>query len=176
MPTTSWDTTGERRPGAGRADDQDTAGAEQTGKKRATPPVMITVANRTETAARIRHAFERGSILIDELCDGDGILHIDSNVLKKAEEVEEPTAALPNQPEDDLDEDDAHTQENECHSEGGAPTPNGRHRRQGWAARRENPERDLGGHAVRRMGRKDGDPHHGTESLQQPTPLRAGGR
>ena len=90
-----------------QGNDQDTAGAEQNGKKRATPPVMITVANRTETAARIRHAFERGSILIDELCDGDGILHIDSNVLKKAEEVEEPTAALPNQPEDDLDEDDA---------------------------------------------------------------------
>ncbi len=33
-----------------------------------TPPVMITVANRTETAARVKYAFDRGKIRIDELC------------------------------------------------------------------------------------------------------------
>ena len=32
-----------------------------------TPPVMITVANRTETAARVKYAFDRGKIRIDEL-------------------------------------------------------------------------------------------------------------
>ena len=55
---------------------------------RETPPVMITVANCTETAARIKHAFDNRHILIDALCDLEGILHIDSKVLKKAEEKE----------------------------------------------------------------------------------------
>ena len=50
---------------------------------------MITVANRTETAARVDYAFRHGRILIDELRDPERILHIDSNVLKKAEEREE---------------------------------------------------------------------------------------
>lgn len=59
-----------------------------------TPPVMITVANRTETAARVKHAFDRKLILIDELCDPDRTLHIDSRVLKKAEENEEPIAVV----------------------------------------------------------------------------------
>ena len=59
-----------------------------------TPPVMITVANRTETAARIKFAFDRKRILIDELCDSQRTLHIDSRVLKRAEESEEPVARL----------------------------------------------------------------------------------
>lgn len=54
-----------------------------------TPPVMITVANRTETAARIKHAFDNKDIAIESsLCDSNGILHIDSAVLNKAEEGE----------------------------------------------------------------------------------------
>ena len=32
----------------------------------ATPPVMITVANRTETAARVKHAFDSNRIYIKE--------------------------------------------------------------------------------------------------------------
>ena len=59
-----------------------------------TPPVMITVANRTETAARVKHAFDRKRILIEELCDEQRTLHIDSRVLKRAEESEEPIAEL----------------------------------------------------------------------------------
>lgn len=59
-----------------------------------TPPVMITVCNRTETAARVKHAFDSRRIHIDELCDPARILHIDSKVLKEAEEREEPVAAL----------------------------------------------------------------------------------
>jgi len=42
-----------------------------------TPPVMITVANRTETAARVKHAFEFKRIHIEELCDTERMLHID---------------------------------------------------------------------------------------------------
>lgn len=55
---------------------------------RETPPVMITVANRTETAARIKYAFDNDNIPIDLLRDPGGILHIDSKVLKQAEEKE----------------------------------------------------------------------------------------
>ena len=87
-----------------KKDDQDPQANEQNGKKYTTPPVMITVANRTETAARIRYAFEHGIILIDELCDSDGILHIDSNVLKKAEESEEPTVETSFERNDDSDD------------------------------------------------------------------------
>ncbi len=54
-----------------------------------TPPVMITVCNRTETAARVKHAFDSRRIHIDELCDPERILHIDSKVLSDAEEREE---------------------------------------------------------------------------------------
>jgi len=54
-----------------------------------TPPVMITVCNRTETAARVNHAFESRRIHIDELCDPERILHIDSKVLDEAEAKED---------------------------------------------------------------------------------------
>ena len=59
-----------------------------------TPPVMITVANRTETAARIKHAFDRKRVRIDELCDPERTLHIDSRVLATAEAAEEPIAEV----------------------------------------------------------------------------------
>ncbi len=60
----------------------------------ATPPVMITVCNRTETAARIHTAFEKKRILIEKLGDPERLLHIDSKVLEMAEEREEaPEAA-----------------------------------------------------------------------------------
>ncbi len=54
-----------------------------------TPPVMISVCNRTETAARVKHAFDSRRIHIDELCDPERILHIDSKVLQDAEAREE---------------------------------------------------------------------------------------
>ncbi|MGH9394177.1 MAG: DEAD/DEAH box helicase, partial [Terriglobales bacterium] len=57
-----------------------------------TPPVLITVANRTETAARIEYAFSRKRMPvggIPELCDQKRILHIDSGVLARAEAMEE---------------------------------------------------------------------------------------
>ena len=55
----------------------------------AVPPVMITVANRTETAARIRYSFEHDRIGIPELSEPDTILHIDSKVLDSVETVED---------------------------------------------------------------------------------------
>jgi len=53
------------------------------------PPVMITVANRTETSSRIRYAFDHNQILIKELCDSEKTLQIDSKVLDQAEAADE---------------------------------------------------------------------------------------
>ena len=65
-----------------------------------TPPVMITVANRTETAARIKYAFDHKKIIIEKLCDPSRTLHIDSKVLEKAEsEIDQ--LSLSNTTEDD---------------------------------------------------------------------------
>lgn len=49
------------------------------------PPVLISVANQTETAARIKYAFDHENILISELCNAEKTLHIDSKVLESAE-------------------------------------------------------------------------------------------
>ena len=54
-----------------------------------TPPVMITVANRTETAARVYYAFTHGKIHIEELNAPERTLHIDSKVLEAAEARED---------------------------------------------------------------------------------------
>ena len=70
-----------------------------------TPPVMITVCNRTETAARVKHAFDSKRIHIDELCDPERILHIDSKVLNEAEASEEPIAEV-DLPERDVDQEE----------------------------------------------------------------------
>ena len=65
------------------------------------PPVMITVANRTETAARIKNAFDKGKILIEELCDPKKTLHIDSKVLTEAESRDEEEEIVTPQSDDD---------------------------------------------------------------------------
>lgn len=74
-----------------------------------TPPVMITVCNRTETAARVKHAFDTKRIHIDELCDPDRVLHIDSKVLDQAEAKEEAAESVEaaDQNSDDEDDNDA---------------------------------------------------------------------
>jgi type III restriction enzyme len=54
-----------------------------------TPPVMITVANLTHTAARVGYALSHRKIPIEKLGEPDGILHIDSKVLGEAEAQEE---------------------------------------------------------------------------------------
>lgn len=57
------------------------------------PPVMITVANRIETASRVKHAFDHEDVLIPELCDPEWTLQIDSDALNKAEAQDEAIAA-----------------------------------------------------------------------------------
>ncbi len=49
------------------------------------PPVMLTVCNRTETAARIERYFTSGDALWPELHAPDKTLRVDSRVLEKAE-------------------------------------------------------------------------------------------
>ncbi len=52
------------------------------------PPVMLTVCNRTETAARIEHFFNSGDCLISETQNPERTLRVDSRVLEKAERGE----------------------------------------------------------------------------------------
>jgi type III restriction enzyme len=76
-----------------------------------TPPVMITVANRTETAARVHYALTHGKIRIEEISDPAGILHIDSKVLSEAEAQETPvgleTSAEADEPSGEEEENEA---------------------------------------------------------------------
>jgi type III restriction enzyme len=58
-----------------------------------TPPVMISVVNRTETAARVKYAFDHRKVRIEELCDPDLTLHIDSKVLEMAESQDDVVVA-----------------------------------------------------------------------------------
>ncbi len=51
----------------------------------ASPPVMLTVCNRTETAARIEHYFRHGDAYWPELKAPEKTLRVDSKVLDKAE-------------------------------------------------------------------------------------------
>src|SRR3989441_5084923 len=59
-----------------------------------TPPVMITVSNRTETAARIKYAFDHKKVHIDELSEPERTLHIDSSVLEEAAAAQEPPSEV----------------------------------------------------------------------------------
>ncbi len=54
-----------------------------------TPPVMITVANRTETAARIKYGFDNNLFHVEELSDPNTTIHIDSKILKADREGDE---------------------------------------------------------------------------------------
>jgi len=54
----------------------------------AVPPVMITVANRTETAARIKYMFDHTKrVPIDELCEPRYTLQVDSTTIEKDAEL-----------------------------------------------------------------------------------------
>ena len=58
----------------------------------ASPPVILTVCNRTETAARIEHYFSKGNAHWPEMHAPDRTLRVDSKVLEKAEIGESATA------------------------------------------------------------------------------------
>lgn len=72
---------------------------QEAGQK--TPPVMITVANRTETAARVKYAFDHKKIRIDELYAPERTIHIDSRVLGDYEPEDGPTLEETQDPEDE---------------------------------------------------------------------------
>lgn len=55
-----------------------------------TPPVMISIANHTETAARVKYGLSKGLLGVPDMGPEDGILHIDSKILKAAESREAP--------------------------------------------------------------------------------------
>jgi type III restriction enzyme len=52
------------------------------------PPVLLTVCNRTETAARVEHFFNSGDCFISETKAPEKTLRVDSKVLEKAERGE----------------------------------------------------------------------------------------
>lgn len=59
------------------------------------PPVMITVANTTNTSARIKYSFDHDAFLmsvagLDDLCTPEKTLQIDSSILNKAEAETQP--------------------------------------------------------------------------------------
>lgn len=69
------------------------------------PPVMISVVNRIETAARIKHAIDHGDFLLRELCDPQRTLQIDSDALEQAEAQEETIALAQDAGADERDGD-----------------------------------------------------------------------
>lgn len=69
-----------------------------------TPPVMITVANLTYTAARVEYALTHKKIHVERLSEPDGILHIDSKVLGEAEAQDEAPEIEPDSVAEEDDE------------------------------------------------------------------------
>ncbi|MBK8398070.1 MAG: DEAD/DEAH box helicase family protein [Leptospiraceae bacterium] len=53
------------------------------------PPVMITIANRTETSARVEYAFRNKMFKfdLDDLCHPDKVLRIDSKILEATDKI-----------------------------------------------------------------------------------------
>lgn len=57
-----------------------------------TPPVLIIICNRTETAARVEHTITQGYTAVRELGEKDGILRIDQDALDRLEADEGATS------------------------------------------------------------------------------------
>ncbi|MCS6824906.1 MAG: type III restriction endonuclease subunit R, partial [Cytophagaceae bacterium] len=73
-----------------------------------TPPVMITVANTTYTAARIKYSFEKDTFNLSvaglgDLCHPEKMLQIDSSILQKAEAETEEVAIADEISEEDTE-------------------------------------------------------------------------
>ena len=58
-------------------------------QKRETPPVMIMISNRTETAARLEYTLVNGYTSVEELGEKEGLIRIDQDALDKIESDEE---------------------------------------------------------------------------------------
>lgn len=69
-----------------------------------TPPVMISVVNNTNTAARIAYAFKHRMIGVDPLWGEQGLLQIDSKVLESVESLDEVIELEAAESEEDSDE------------------------------------------------------------------------
>jgi len=57
-------------------------------QKRETPPVMIMISNRTETAARLEYSLENGHFAVEELGEKNKLIRIDQDALDKIESDE----------------------------------------------------------------------------------------
>lgn len=70
------------------------------------PPVMITIANRTETSARVEYAFQNKNFKfeLDGLCDKEKILRIDSKILETTEKILEDGRDVKNKIDENTDE------------------------------------------------------------------------
>jgi type III restriction enzyme len=58
-------------------------------QERKTPPVMIMISNRTETAARLEYSLVNGFFSVDELADKTKLIRIDQDALDKIESDKE---------------------------------------------------------------------------------------
>ena len=135
-------------------------------------PVLITVTNRTETAAWIKHAFDKGMMRSEALRDPDRTPHIDSKVRSEAQASGEPLALVDGVAVDRPgagDDDDAAAPKLDAAGAGRVAAAAGRYGRRAGPAGRAGPERRLRRHALRTVGRSDGDPHHGAACLQVST-------
>ncbi len=77
-------------------------------KKSKIPPVMITVCNKTQTAARVMHSFAHNAFGLSELSDKKHLIQIDSTTIGKADEVEMSGGSnmKPNMPDKIIDKKD----------------------------------------------------------------------
>ena len=126
-----------------------------------TPPVMITVANRTETAARIKYAFDHKRVHIEELSDPARTLHIDSRVLDEAESAEEPIAKLDGEEDEEREEEEPEAQTDKKATSGTAAAT-GRYSRAVGKTGRTDSERCVSRNAFGRLGCEDGHAHYGS--------------
>ena len=142
-------------------------GWEKAGHK--TPPVMITVANRTETSARIKHAFDSKQIAIPDLCVAEKTLQIDSKVLKTAESATETQAIEKSR------ETEGNSKKNPVATSRMA-SPNGGYGGENRRIGRTHSKRDFGGNAFGRLGRENGNARHGFARFFQSAVVRTGRR
>ena len=144
----------------------------------ATPPVMITVANRTETAARIKYAFDHKKILHRRAVrPGAHAAHRLQGARRRPKRRKKPADVERRRRQDeDEGDDDEPVKKLTKKEQAELLRQTGRYRRQEGQAGRADPERDLGRHAVRGLGREDRDAHHGPARVLQPVALRAGRR
>ena len=144
------------------------------------PPVMLTVCNRTETAARIEHYFNKGDAHWPELhapepdaarrLQGarEGRDRRDRQVPTRTTRARLQGDHRGGRPAGDTQAAAPGTEE------GRAAARDRGQRRQAGRSRPGPAERHLGRDAVGRLGREERHPHHGSARVHQPAAVRAG--